>query len=105
MEKVIHGVSQGSISRPLLFNICLNDIFYFTKQAVIYNYANGNILSFIDKNLEILKQVLENESSIRLKCFSNNFMQANLSKFQAICIGKMLMMLYSFQYRLGGIQV
>ena len=87
-EKIIKGVPQGSILRPLLFNIFLNDIFHFIKQAVIYNYADDNTLSFIHQNLDILKQVLEKESKILIEWFCENFMQANPSKFQAICIGK-----------------
>ena len=66
----------------------LNDIFFFVNQAVIYNYADDNTLSFIHANLEVLKKVLEDESCFLIDCFLKNFMKANPSKFQAICMGK-----------------
>ena len=86
MGKIIKGVPQGSILRPLLFNVFINDIFYLVNQAVIYNYADDNTLSFIHHNL-VLKNVLENESCILIDWFFTNFMKANPTKFQAICIG------------------
>ena len=47
----------------------LNDIFFFVNQAVIYNYADDNTLSFIHANLEVLKKVLEDESCILIDFF------------------------------------
>ena len=87
-EKILKGVPRGSILGPLLFNVFINDIFYFVKQAAIYNYADDNTLSFIHNNLAVLKKVLEEESCILIDWFFNNFMKANPTKFQAICIGK-----------------
>ena len=33
------GVSQGSILKALLFNVFINDIFYFVKKGTLYNSA------------------------------------------------------------------
>ena len=68
MGNIIKGVPQGSIFGPLLFKVFINDIFYFVKQAVIYNYADDNTLYFIHNNLLVLKKVLEEEICILIDC-------------------------------------
>ena len=73
---------------PLLFNIFLNDIFYFVLRSTIYNYAEDNTVSFIHKDFNFLKSVLESDSLNLICWFEENSMKANPDKFQAICIGK-----------------
>lgn len=82
------GVPQGSILGPVFFNIFINDIFNFVQHCDLYNYADDNTLSKAHTSLETLKTSLESDSISLIKWFSDNKMQANPDKFQAIVMGK-----------------
>ena len=85
---IIKGVPQGSILGPLIFNIFLNDIFYFIDKAKLFNYADDNTLSFSHSDFATLVEILVRESKILIEWFFRNQMKANPDKFQALAVGE-----------------
>ena len=71
------GVPQGSILGPLLFNVFNNDI-------NIYNYADDNCISYVDKNVLQIKIILEKETNKMMDWFAKNSLAANPTKFQTM---------------------
>ena len=82
------GVPQGSILGPQLFNVFINDIFYFVKKGTLYNYADDNTLTYGHPDFNVLTSVLESESNVLINWFKVNKMQANPDKFQVLAVGK-----------------
>ena len=66
----------------------MNDIFYFKTKTSIYNYADDNTVSYSHKNLDILKEVLVNESAICIEWRRNNQIHTNSEKILAMMLGK-----------------
>ena len=87
-EKIISGVSQGSIVGHILFNLFFNDFFYFILFASAYNFEYENTLSCFAKTRENLISILESESEIAIKWFKENYMIVNPGKFQWIIYNK-----------------
>ena len=88
-QYTVRGVPQGSQAGPRIFNIFLNDMFYFIEELCqIINYADDNSLAIIDYNINVIKAELEVASGVAIKWFKHNFMKANASKFQALCVSK-----------------
>ena len=75
-----NGVPQGSILGPLLFNIFLNDMFYFIKDAKMANYADDNTVYTSKNNIEDLLKTLEDETSVIIGWFRINEMKPNNDK-------------------------
>jgi hypothetical protein len=81
---ITKGIPQGSIIGPLIFNIFLNDIFYFAEQSDLYNYADDNCTAVHHDDINTLTELLTSETNVMIEWFTNNGMQVNPSKFQGV---------------------
>ena len=74
------GVPQVSIIGPLLFNIFINELFFFIKKAMIANYADDTTTYATEYNIEELLKTLEMKTSEILHWFKVNEMKSNDDK-------------------------
>ena len=81
------GVPQGSVLGPLLFNIFINDFFYFIHESDVCNFADDNSLYTSGKTLEEVVCKLEKDMKIAMAWFHNNSMGTNPKKFQLMFLG------------------
>ena len=78
---------KGSILGPLLFNIFLNGIFFFLKDANLGNYADDSTLYAYNKNLETVTCNLRQEHFILANWFYDNYMVLNPAKYHSMLFG------------------
>ena len=86
-KELTQGVPQGSVLGPLLFNIYLNDIFFFLDDIDISNYADDTTLFACNENLEEVLTRLENNSEMAIFWFEINFMKLNTDKCKLLISG------------------
>ena len=57
-SEIKHGIPQGSILGPLLFNIFINDLFFVIEKSDICNFADDNTLHSCGANLKTVSENL-----------------------------------------------
>ena len=87
-ENIISGVLHGPILGPLLFNLSINDLFFFILIASVHNFADDNTLSAFAENVSKLINILQSESEVTTDWFKKKQMIVNPHKFQVIIIDK-----------------
>ena len=83
-KTILQGVPQGSILGPVLFNIYLTDLFLFTADSNIANYADDNSPYACKANSDLVITQLQEDTSKLLRWFSDNSLKANPDKFHLI---------------------
>ena len=87
-EDIKHGVPQGSILGPLLFNIFVCDMFLMLEHTYFPSYADENTPYTVNENTKEVIQTLEQIFKPRLQWFKDNQMKLNPNKCRLILSGK-----------------
>ena len=86
-SEICKGIIQGSILGPLLFNIFINDIFFFVEKSETCNFADDNTVYSYGKDLAKIKEYQICTMKDILKWFRLNSLKSNPGKFQFMILG------------------
>ena len=65
-KTLLSEIPQRLILGPLLFNIFINNLISFIKKSSSYNFTDDNTIKAFEKDIELLKETLQNEAEIAI---------------------------------------
>ena len=81
------GVPQGSVLGPLLFNIYMNDLFWFNEMTEVCNFADDTTFYTCDNDIKPVIRRLEHDTLIAIEWFGANYMKLNEEKCHFLFAG------------------
>ena len=85
-NEMISSVPQGSILEPTLFNLSINNLFFFIEIVSMHKFGANNTLFAWRETVSKLIDTLESESIIALNWFTKIEIIINRDKFQCIIL-------------------
>ena len=85
--EILRGIPQGSILRPILFNLFINDLMFSIKETEICNFADDTTIYSCSLNYEEAHRKLSNDTSVVLNWFH---VVADSGKFQIMFLGSLI---------------
>ena len=82
-----HGVPQGSILGPLLFNLFINDLTYFVVDANLRLYADDTTQYLANRNPNALQSTSQNSVDVLQSWFECNYLSVNEAKTKVLSLG------------------
>ena len=82
------GCPQGSSLGPTLWNIYQNDLFYVERESRLSAYADDHQLYYAHKEPERAVDTVTRDGKQTFCWYTENFLEGNLSKYQAMTISK-----------------